>query len=199
MFWKTFKPALILMGFFTLLLGIIYPLFVYGIGQVFFHHKANGSLYYDTNQQVVGSMLIAQNFTNDGYFHPRPSCAGPQGYDASASSGSNLGPTSAKLNEVLSQNIAAYRSKNKIADTVQIPADAVTSSGSGLDPDISLENALLQMPRVAAARKMSQAVIEKLIHTYTHKSFFTGAGSRINVLQINLELDALSVQNKTSN
>ncbi|MGK3946996.1 potassium-transporting ATPase subunit C, partial [Streptomyces caeruleatus] len=67
MFWKTFKPALILMGFFTLLLGIIYPLFVYGIGQVFFHHKANGSLYYDTNQQVVGSMLIAQNFTNDGY------------------------------------------------------------------------------------------------------------------------------------
>lgn len=199
MFWKTLKPALILMCFFTIFLGLVYPLFIYGIGQVFFNHKANGSLYYNADQKVIGSALIGQNFTRDEYFHPRPSCAGPQGYDASASSGSNLGPTSSKLNDLISERMQAYRSTNKIAKSTPVPSDAVTSSGSGLDPDISIENALLQMPRVASARKLSQASVDKLLQKYTRKSFFTGHSARINVLQINLALDALNAENKSSN
>lgn len=189
-FFKTFKPALILMIAFTILFGIGYPLIVFGIGQLCFRHQANGSLYYYKNNQIMGSELIGQNFTQDKYFHPRPSNAGPNGYDASNSSGSNLGPTSLKLEEAIAQKSKDYRVKNKLNDSQPIPADAIMSSGSGLDPHISVKNALIQVPRIAKARKCSENDIETLIEKYKHTPLFsTHKQSYINVLHINLALD----------
>ena len=132
----------------TLVLAVIccglYPLIVFGISQALFHDKANGSLIVDQNGVVRGSKLLAQGFTADKYFHPRPSAAG-NGYDAANSSGSNLGPTSQKLNDAIKDRIAAYRAENGLKETDPVPADAVTASGSGLDPHISLQNAELQI------------------------------------------------------
>src|SRR5437764_2006003 len=138
--------------FATLMLAIVccglYPLVVFGIAQALFRDKANGSLILDNDGTVRGSKLLAQGFTADKYFHPRPSAAG-NGYDAAGSSGSNLGPTSQKLNDAIKDRIAAHRKENGINESEAAPADAVTSSGSGLDPHISLHNAELQTPRVA--------------------------------------------------
>src|SRR5438045_6888578 len=128
----------------TLALAVVccglYPLVVFGLSQVFFHDRANGSLILDANGNVVGSRLIGQQFTADKYFHSRPSAAG-NGYDASSSGGSNLGPTSQKLHDSIAQNVADFRAQNGLATNVPVPADAVASSGSGLDPHISLQNA----------------------------------------------------------
>jgi K+-transporting ATPase ATPase C chain len=154
-FFTSFKPALVSLVLLTLLLGIIYPLFIYGIGQLFFHRKANGTLFYYQNGMVLGSEWIAQGFTKSGYFHPRASSAGDKGYDAANSSGSNLGPTSQKLADALRQRAGDYRSANNIDSNTPIPADAVTTSGSGLDPHISLANAFMQAPRVASARNLT--------------------------------------------
>src|SRR6267143_5239981 len=129
----------------------LYPLVVFGISQVLFHDKANGSLILDKDGAVRGSRLLAQGFTADKYFHPRPSAAG-NGYDAANSGGSNLGPTSKKLADSIAQNVADYRAQNGLATNGLVPADAVTASGSGLDPHISPQNAELQLPRVAKAR-----------------------------------------------
>src|SRR6185503_12265338 len=142
----------------TLVLAVIccgvYPLVVFGIAQTVFRDKANGSLLVDKDGTVRGSKLLGQGFTAEKYFHPRPSAAG-NGYDAANSSGSNLGPTSQKLNDAIKERVEAYRKENGLKETEAVPADAVTASGSGLDPHISLHNAELQWSRVAKARGMS--------------------------------------------
>lgn len=184
------RISIVSLFFLTLLLGILYPLFMWGIGQLLFHKKANGTLFYFREGKVLGSEWIAQNFTGDKYFHPRPSAAGDAGYDAANSSGSNLGPTSQKLIDALKQRVGDYRSANKWSGP--IPADAVTASGSGLDPHISLKNAQIQAARVAEARNLSQEAMDKLIEQYTEgRSFGIFGEKRINVLRMNLALDGL--------
>jgi K+-transporting ATPase ATPase C chain len=168
----------------------VYPLVVFGIAQTLFHDKANGSLIVDAGGTVRGSKLLGQGFTADKYFHPRPSAAG-NGYDASNSSGSNLGPTSQKLRDSIAQNVADYRTQNGLATNAPVPADAVTASGSGLDPHISLQNAELQVARVAKARGLDVERVRALIGANTDSAslgFLGGAG--VNVLPLNLALDA---------
>src|ERR1019366_1084611 len=144
----------------TLVLAVVccglYPLIVFGVAQILFHDQANGSLLVDKDGTVHGSKLLGQQFTADKYFISRPSDAGANGmaYDPTSSGGSNLGPTSQKLNDAIKQNIASYRAQNNLDTNTPVPADAVTASGSGLDPHISLRNAELQTPRVAKARSL---------------------------------------------
>jgi len=167
----------------------LYPLAVFGIAQVAFHEKANGSLIVDKNGTVRGSRLLGQGFTADKYFHPRPSAAG-NGYDASNSSGSNLGPTSQKLHDNIAQNLSDYRSQNGLATNAVVPADAVTASGSGLDPHISVWNAELQAPRVAKARNVAVEKILELVRANTGLADLGILGeARVNVLKLNLALD----------
>jgi potassium-transporting ATPase KdpC subunit len=167
----------------------LYPLVVFGIAQVAFRDKANGSLIVDQDGTVHGSRLLGQGFSGENYFIPRPSAAG-NGYDAANSGGSNLGPTSQKLNDALKERIAAYRAENGLKDTHSVPADAVTASGSGLDPHISVRNAQLQAPRVARARKVDLEKILKLIRANTDPADFGILGEAgVNVLELNLALD----------
>jgi K+-transporting ATPase ATPase C chain len=167
----------------------LYPLVVYGIAQTVFHDKANGSLIEDKDGVIRGSRLLAQNFTSEKYFHPRPSAAGT-GYDAANSGGSNLGPTSKKLADSIAQHIADYRSQNGLAMNAPVPADAVTSSASGLDPHISLRNAELQLPRVAKARNLPEAKVRGLVRAYTEGPDLGFLGEPgVNVLKLNLALD----------
>jgi potassium-transporting ATPase KdpC subunit len=181
--------------FATLLLAVVccglYPLIVFGIGQALFPAKANGSLIVDAGGVVRGSRLICQPFAADKYFHPRPSAAG-NGYDATNSGGSNLGPTSQKLRDTIAQNLAHYRSQNSLATNAAVPADAVTASSSGLDPHISTENARLQANRVARARGLSEEEVRGLIKQHTEgpdMGFLGDPG--VNVLTLNLALDSL--------
>jgi K+-transporting ATPase ATPase C chain len=172
----------------AVLLCGIYPALVWAVAQGLFHSQANGSLV-SVKGQVIGSSLLAQRFAGPGYFHPRPSAAG-DGYDAVNSGGSNLGPTSQKLIDAVKERIAAYRAENTLAPGVLIPADAVTASGSGLDPHISLRNALLQAERVAKSRGINEAVIQKKIAAYTEgRDLMIFGEPRINVLMLNLDLD----------
>jgi K+-transporting ATPase ATPase C chain len=169
----------------------IYPLVVDGLGQVLFADKANGSLIVDSKGVIRGSKLIGQNFTGAKYFHPRPSSAG-NGYDPTSSSGSNLGPTSKKLADSITQNIADYRSQNGLATNAPVPADAVTGSASGLDPHISPQNAEMQAARVAKERGIKVEEVRALIGQYTDPSdlgFLGDAG--VNVLRLNLALDGV--------
>ena len=180
----------------TLLLAVvccgIYPLIVFGIAQAAFHDKANGSLIVEKDGTVRGSKLLGQNFTAEKYFHPRPSAAG-NGYDAANSGGSNLGPTSQKLNDAIKERIKAYRKENGLNERDAVPADAVTASGSGLDPHISLRNAELQTARVAKARNLGKDKVRALIQQNTDKADLGVLGeSGINVLQLNLAIDALA-------
>lgn len=179
----------------TLVLAIVccgvYPLVVFGIGQALFHNKANGSLIVDSSGTIRGSRLLGQQFAADKYFHSRPSAAG-NGYDATNSGGSNLGPTSQKLHDSIAQNISDYRSQNGLATNAVVPADAVTASASGLDPHISVENAELQTPRVAKARNLSEDKVRELIRQNTDlpgMGFIGDPG--VNVLMLNLALDNL--------
>jgi K+-transporting ATPase ATPase C chain len=179
----------------TLVLAVIccglYPLIVFGISQALFHDKANGSLIVDQNGIVHGSKLLAQGFTAEKYFHPRPSAAG-NGYDASSSGGSNLGPTSQKLNDAIKDRIDAYRKENGLGGNEPVPADAVTASGSGLDPHISLHNAQLQIARVAKARGLSEDKVRELVEQNTEGRDLGVFGEPgVNVLQLNLALDEL--------
>lgn len=173
----------------------LYPLLVFGVAQVCFPHQANGSLVVDAKGVVRGSQLLAQGFTGDRYFHPRPSAAGANGYDAANSGGSNLGPTSEKLKVAVKDRIAAYRAENRIPETTPIPADAVTASGSGLDPHISPASARLQLDRVARARGLTperRARLEHLIAALTEPPQWGILGeSRVNVLGLNLAMDKL--------
>jgi K+-transporting ATPase ATPase C chain len=179
--------------FATLVLAIVccglYPLVVFGISQALFHDKANGSLILDTNGTVRGSKLLAQGFTADKYFHPRPSAAGT-GYDATSSGGSNLGPTSQKLNDAIKDRVDAYRKQNGLKENESVPADAVTASGSGLDPHISLRNTELQLPRVAKARGLGEEKLPDLIRQHTGRRDLGILGEPgVNVLTLNLALD----------
>src|SRR5580704_14338257 len=168
----------------------IYPLVVYGLGRAF-ADKADGSLIVDSKGVIRGSKLIGQNFTGAKYFHTRPSAAG-NGYDPTSSGGSNLGPTSKKLADGITQNVADYRSQNGLATNASVPADAVTASASGLDPHISLQNAQMQAPRVAKERGMKVEELNALIGQYTDPpdlGFLGEAG--VNVLRLNLALDGV--------
>ena len=168
----------------------LYPLLVFCIAQAAFHEKANGSLIVDRNGTIRGSKLIAQQFAGEKYFHPRPSAAG-NGCDPLSSGGSNLGPTSQKLNDAIKDRIAAYRAENGIDTNASVPADAVTASGSGLDPHISLRNAQLQAPRVARARGLDRETLSRMIRLNTDEPSLGILGEPgVNVLQLNLALDS---------
>jgi len=181
------RPAIVSTLFFTLLLGVGYPLAVTGIGQLAFPAQAGGSLIRDATGQVVGSALIAQNFSKPQYLHPRPSAAGADGYDASGSSGSNLGP----LNPDLAKRVAESTKGLQGEGAGLVPADAVTTSGSGLDPEISPANAQRQAARVAAARGVPVGEVERAIAAHTNGPWLGVFGQpRVNVLQTNLALDA---------
>jgi K+-transporting ATPase ATPase C chain len=169
----------------------IYPLVVWGIAQVAFPGRANGSLM-ASKEKIVGSALLAQNFSSPQYFHPRPSAAGDVGYDGTSSGGSNLGPLSQKLVDQVKERVAAYRTENELPVDTLVPADAVTASGSGLDPHISLRNAELQVPRVAKTRKMAEDKVRSLIQNVIEGPDLGFLGEPgVNVLKLNLALDAL--------
>src|SRR5215472_4649469 len=180
----------------TLILAVvccgIYPLVVFGIGQTLFHDKANGSLLLAKDGAVRGSSLLGQNFTAEKYFHPRPSAAG-NGYDATSSGGSNFGPTSQKLSEAIKDRVEAYRKENGLKGTDVVPADAVTASGSGLDPHISVRNAELQVARVARVRGLTSEQVLKLVRPNTESPNLGFLGEPgVNVLALNLELDEVA-------
>ena len=176
----------------TLLLAVlccgIYPAVVWAVGQGLFSHKANGSLV-RVDGKVAGSSLLAQGFTAPNYFHPRPSAAG-QGYDAAGSSGTNLGPTSKKLIESVKERVDAYRAENGLPPDARVPADAVTSSASGLDPHISVRNALLQVARVAKTRGIGEKEVLAKVGAHTEGRTLGFLGEpRVNVLTLNFSLD----------
>jgi K+-transporting ATPase ATPase C chain len=172
----------------TIVTGLIYPGVVTGLCQVFFPHQANGSLI-TVNDKLVGSDLIGQNFHKPEYFHPRPSAAGNDGYDATASSGSNLGPTSQKLFDRVKASADEYRKENPDFHG-PIPADALTASASGLDPEISLANATAQADRVAQARGKDATEVQHLVDSLASRRDLGLLGeARINVLKLNLALD----------
>jgi potassium-transporting ATPase KdpC subunit len=178
----------------TLLLAVIvsgiYPLVVWGIAQTLFPEKANGSLIV-RDGKTVGSELIAQSFTDPKYFHPRPSAAGDVGYDATSSGGSNLGPTSKKLIDAVKERIEEYRTENNLPAAALVPADAVTASASGLDPHISVKNALIQAPRVAKARGIGKKKVLAKLRAHTERRDLGILGEpRVNVIKLNLSLDA---------
>jgi potassium-transporting ATPase KdpC subunit len=180
-------PAFRMTLFLTIATGLVYPFVVTGLCQAMFHDKANGSLV-EMNGQPVGSTLIGQNFSKPEYFHPRPSAAG-NGYDPTASSGSNLGPTSQKLYDRVKAGAEQFRKENPDYHG-EIPADAITASGSGLDPEITVANALAQAPRVAKARGLNTADVESLVSNLTQSRDLGLFGeARVNVLQVNLALD----------
>ena len=169
----------------------IYPAAVGWIAQALFPHEANGSLVF-RGRTAVGSSLIGQAFKGAGYFHPRPSAAG-SGYDAAGSGGSNLGPISKKLLEAVGERATSYRAENALADEVRVPADAVTASGSGLDPHISVANGILQAPRVAKARGLDLETVLDLVREHTDGPDLGLLGEpRVNVLLLNLDLDRKS-------
>jgi potassium-transporting ATPase KdpC subunit len=185
--WSQLSPALRINIFFTLLLGIVYPLAVTGICQVAFPHQANGSLI-TQGGTVIGSELIGQNFSKAEYFQPRPSAAG-DGYDATASSGSNLGPTNQKLIDRVKASVEKFRKENP-RYTGPLPADLVTTSGSGLDPHISPASAEAQTARVAKARRIPLEQLKALVDAHTEGRDLGFLGEpRVNVLLLNMALD----------
>lgn len=172
----------------------LYPLIVFGISQAFFRDKANGSLIVDSSGTVRGSKLLGQAFADPKYFHPRPSAAG-NGYDAASSGGSNLGPTSRKLTHAIKERIEAYRTENGVNADQPVPADAVTASGSGLDPEISVHNAELQVARVAKARGLREEKLHELIQQHiTARDLGVLGDPGVNVLQLNLALDSVRAE-----
>ncbi len=180
------RPPLTLLGIFTVLMGLVYPLAITGVAQVVMPTSANGSMI-SRQGVVVGSALIGQRFTSNRYFHGRPSAAGSDGYDAAASSGSNLGPLSQKLVARVQQDAAALRQDSDIF----LPGDAVTASASGLDPHISPDFAVLQVARVAKARGVEDGKVQQLLQGYIRRPVLGIFGEpRVNVLQLNLGLDA---------
>lgn len=185
---KDIITSFLILLVFTVSLGIVYPLAVWGVGQAIFPHQANGSLIRNESGEIVGSELLGQNFTSPQYFHGRPSAAG-NGYDASASGGSNLGPTSEKLIKRVVDEAEALQADNP---DVRVPADLVTTSASGLDPHISPAAADFQVPRVAKVRALSESRIREVVSRFTENRQIGLLGEpRVNVLLLNLELDKI--------
>jgi K+-transporting ATPase ATPase C chain len=171
----------------TVLLGLVYPLVVTALAQVIFPDRANGQLIRKADGAVIGSRLIGQPFTSPGYFRSRPSAAGANGYDASASSGSNLGPTNRKLIDRVKADVARLQAENP---GTPVPIDLVTTSASGLDPHISPASAEFQIPRVATERGLSEAELRSIVNAHTEGRQFGLLGEpRVNVLELNLDLD----------
>lgn len=186
--WQQILPGLRLKLFMTVLLGVIYPLAMTGISQLLFPDKANGSLR-TSGGKVIGSELIGQNFTKAEYFQPRPSAAGSDGYDPTASGGSNYGPTNQKLIARVQASIDKFRKENPDY-AGPLPADLVTASASGLDPHLSPDSAKAQAPRIAKARGVSLDQVQELIARFTEGPDLGLLGEpRVNVLKLNLELD----------
>jgi len=184
------RPALMALLIFTVLTGLVYPLVVTGVAQLVFPAQANGSLI-TVNGKTVGSTLIGQQFTNPSYFWGRLSATGSYPYNAAASSGSNLGPTNPALLDEVKARVAALQAADP-GNTQPIPVDLVTSSGSGLDPDISVAAALYQLPRVARLRGLSESAVRSVVDKYTKGRTLGFLGEpRVNVLQLNLALDGL--------
>jgi K+-transporting ATPase ATPase C chain len=177
----------------TIVLAIIlcglYPVIVWGLAQLAFPHAANGSLIESKDRRIIGSDLLGQSFSGEKYFHSRPSAAG-SGYDGTSSGGTNLGPTSQKLINNVQAAAEQYRKENSLSAEELIPGDAVTSSGSGLDPHISVRNAKLQLPRVAKARSLSEEQVHEFVRQNTDGAQFGILGDPgVNVLKLNLALD----------
>jgi K+-transporting ATPase ATPase C chain len=186
---KEIKTSVIVTLVLLIICSGIYPLMVWSAGQVLFPHQANGSLVLDADGKPIASTLLAQNFTADKYFNPRPSAAGT-GYDSTSSGGSNFGATSQALHDAVKQRVTDYRKANNLPDSQLVPADAVTASGSGLDPHISIKNALFQLPRVAKARSMNEDDLKKLVDQYTDGRDFGILGEPgVNIVKLNLALD----------
>ena len=185
---RQLRPAVVAVVVLTVLTGVAYPLVVLGVGQTLFRDEADGSLI-EVDGTVVGSELIGQGFVAPDYFHPRPSAAG-EGYDGAASSGSNLGPSNPVLLDAMAQRVADYRALNGLPGEVEVPVDAVTSSGSGLDPHISIANARLQAPRVARERGMTvDAVLDVVQDHIDDRPLGVLGDPGVNVLELNLALD----------
>lgn len=188
---RQLRPALLITLVFTLVCGVAYPLLCTAIGQAAFNNKVNGSLI-ERDGVVVGSKLIGQSFAAPQYFHPRPSAAGT-GYDGSASSGSNLGPLNPDLLKAVEDRAVAYRQENGLDTNALVPVDAVTASGSGLDPHISIANARFQIPRVAREHGLETSVVERLVTKYTDgRQLIVLGDPGVNVLELNLALDKLT-------
>ena len=186
---KTVLIALRVTGVTIVLTGLIYPLVMTGLSKALFRDKANGSVATDDKGQVVGSELIGQSFERAGYFQPRPSAAGDKGYDATSSGGSNLGPTSKKLRDRVTESVARLRRENPDAPSA-IPAELVTASASGLDPHLSPAGAMWQVPRVAKARGVAQDRVRALVEANLESRDLGFLGEpRVNVLALNLALD----------
>lgn len=186
--WRQLLPGLRMTIVLTILTGLVYPGVVTGLCQLFFKRQADGSLIVKDGR-VAGSSLIGQNFTRPEYFQPRPSAAGNDGYDATASGGSNLGPTSKKLADRVKASVETFRQQNPDF-TGPIPPDLVTTSASGLDPDLSPPSAAAQIPRVAKARGASEQEINRLVAQFTEDRDLGFLGEpRVNVLRLNLALD----------
>jgi K+-transporting ATPase ATPase C chain len=198
------RPVLISAVFFMVVTGLVYPLGTTGVSQMLFHRQAQGSIITEHGVDV-GSAIIGQWFTEPKYFHPRPSVTTgtdpndssktvDQPYNAANTSGSNLGSTSKKLVDAVAGRVEAYRKENGLGPTDPIPVDAVTASGSGLDPDISVANARIQAKRVAAARGIPEQQVLTLLDTHTQEPQFGVLGyPRLNVLEVNLELDNIAL------
>lgn len=208
---KILRPAISLLLVFVVLTGFVFPMTIWAVSQAIFPNQANGSLIKNPDGKAIGSQLIGQNFTDPKYFHPRPSAAG-SGYDGANSSGTNLGPTSDKLINGIKDDPAteadetylgindlakAYRHTNGLPPDAKLPADAVTRSASGLDPDISLANAKLQAPRVSQSRGLPTETILTMIQRQTKpRSLGIFGEPTVNVLQLNLELRKLETGSK---
>jgi potassium-transporting ATPase KdpC subunit len=191
-FTRQLVPSVVMLLAFTVICGLIYPAAVWAVGQVAFNDRANGSLIEDADGNVVGSKLLGQPFSAPEYFHPRPSSAG-SGYDGAASSGSNLGPTNPDFLATVEERVAAYREENGLPGSATVPVDAVTGSGSGLDPHISVANARIQAARVADERSLDLDVVLGLVDDNTDDRIWGVLGDPgANVLELNIALDDLT-------